>query len=116
MSEQRALRIALMAMVGVARSVSAKPLRADRLRFAGDWTSTALVHHGRKRVHSRSPLLLAGHRSQAGRGAAWEFSVLLSIVPLWFVLAAAFGQVFAVDGLIYSTFAMAIIALFSSGG
>jgi len=29
-----------------------------------------------------------------------------------FALAAALGQGFAVDGLIYSTFAMAIIALF----
>jgi cyanate permease len=41
------------------------------------------------------------------------YSVLLSIGAIvGSLLAAAFGQAFAVDGLIYSTFAMAIVALF----
>jgi cyanate permease len=40
------------------------------------------------------------------------YSVLLSIGAIvGSLLAAALGQGFAVDGLIYSTFAMAIIAL-----
>ena len=41
------------------------------------------------------------------------YSVLLSIGAIvGSLLAAALGQSFAVDGLIYSTFAMAVIALF----
>jgi cyanate permease len=41
------------------------------------------------------------------------YSVLLSIGAIvGSLLAAALGQLFAVDGLIYSTFAMAVIALF----
>jgi MFS family permease len=59
--------------------------------------------------------LLAGAiGAQAGRGAAMGiYSVLLSIGAIvGSLLAAALGQAFAVDGLIYSTFAMAIVALF----
>jgi len=59
--------------------------------------------------------LLAGAiGAQAGRGAAMGiYSVLLSIGAIvGSLLAAAFGQTFAADGLIYSTFAMAIVALF----
>jgi MFS family permease len=51
--------------------------------------------------------------SQAGRGAAMGiYSVLLSIGAIvGSVLAAALGHWFAVDGLIYGTFAMAIMAM-----
>jgi MFS family permease len=59
--------------------------------------------------------LLAGAiGTQAGRGAAMGiYSVLLSIgAVVGSLLAAVLGQAFAVDGLIYSTLAMAIVALF----
>ena len=58
--------------------------------------------------------LLAGAiGAQAGRGAAMGiYSVLLSVGAIaGSFLAAAMGQVYAVDGLIYSTFAMAIVGL-----
>ena len=59
-------------------------------------------------------LLARAIGAQAGRGAAMGvYSVLLSIGAIvGSLLAAALGQWFAVDGLIYSTFAMAVIALF----
>jgi len=58
--------------------------------------------------------LLAGAiGAQAGRGAAMGiYSVLLSVGAIvGSVIAAALGRRFAVDGLIYGTLAMAIIAL-----
>jgi MFS family permease len=59
-------------------------------------------------------LLARAIGAQAGRGAAMGvYSVLLSIGAIaGSLLAAALGQSFAVDGLIYSTLAMAVIALF----
>jgi MFS family permease len=59
--------------------------------------------------------LLAGAiGAQTGRGAAMGiYSVLLSIGAIaGSLLAGVCGQVFAVDGLIYSTLAMAVVALF----
>jgi MFS family permease len=58
--------------------------------------------------------LLAGAiGAQAGRGAAMGiYSVLLSVgAILGSLIAAALGRKFAVDGLIYGTLAMAVIAL-----
>jgi MFS family permease len=59
--------------------------------------------------------LLAGAiGAQAGRGAAMGiYSVLLSVGAIGgSLLAAVLGNRFAVDGLIYGTFAMALVALF----
>jgi MFS family permease len=58
-------------------------------------------------------LLARAIGSQAGRGAAMGiYSVLLSIgAIIGSFIAAALGRKFAVDGLIYGTLAMAIIAL-----
>jgi len=58
--------------------------------------------------------LLAGALgAQPGRGAAMGiYSVLLSVGAIvGSLIAAALGRVFAVDGLIYGTLAMAIVAL-----
>lgn len=58
--------------------------------------------------------LLAGAiGAQPGRGAAMGiYSALLSIGAITgSLLAAAMGQAFAVDGLIYSTFVMALLGL-----
>lgn len=59
--------------------------------------------------------LLAGAiGAQAGRGAAMGiYSALFGVGAIaGSLLAAAMGQAFAVDGLIYSTFAMAVLGLF----
>ena len=59
--------------------------------------------------------LLAGAiGAQAGRGAAMGiYSVLLSVGAIGgSLMAAVLGKRFAVDGLIYGTLAMAVLALF----
>lgn len=116
-SEERALRIALAAMVGVCLGLfllnhSAAESPANRFAIG---TSTALCIMVESGFTPAALSLLAGAiGAQAGRGAAMGiYSVLLSIGAIvGSLLAAALGQGFAVDGLIYSTFAMAIIALF----
>jgi hypothetical protein len=52
--------------------------------------------------------------TQAGRGAAMGiYSVLLSVGAIGgSLMAAVLGNRFAVDGLIYGTLAMAVLALF----
>jgi len=117
MSEQRALRIALVAMVGVCLGLfflNHSGAESPAVRWAIG-TSTALCIMVESGFTPAALSLLAGAiGAQAGRGAAMGiYSVLLSIGAIvGSLLAAALGQGFAVDGLIYSTFAMAIIALF----
>jgi MFS family permease len=117
MTEQRALRIALVAMVGVCLGLfllnhSGAELPAVRWAIG---TLTALCIMVESGFTPAALSLLAGAiGAHAGRGAAMGiYSVLLSIGAIaGSLLAAALGQGFAVDGLIYSTFAMAVIALF----
>ena len=117
MSEQRALRIALVAMVGVCLGLfllNHSGAESPALRWVIG-TSTALCIMVESGFTPAALSLLAGAiGAQAGRGAAMGiYSVLLSIGAIaGSLLAAALGQGFAVDGLIYSTFAMAIVALF----
>jgi predicted MFS family arabinose efflux permease len=117
MSEQRALRIALAAMVGVCLGLfllNHSGAESPAVRWAIS-TSTALCIMVESGFTPAALSLLAGAiGAQAGRGAAMGiYSVLLSIGAIvGSLLAAALGQGFAIDGLIYSTFAMAIIALF----
>lgn len=116
-SEQRALRTALVAMVGVCLGLfllNHSGSESPAVRWAIG-SSTALCIMVESGFTPAALSLLAGAiGAQAGRGAAMGiYSVLLSIGAIvGSLLAAAFGQAFAVDGLIYSTFAMAIIALF----
>jgi MFS family permease len=117
MTEQRALRIALVAMVGVCLGLfllnhSGAESPAVRWEIG---TLTALCIMVESGFTPAALSLLAGAiGAHAGRGAAMGiYSVLLSIGAIvGSLLAAALGQGFAVDGLIYSTFAMAVIALF----
>jgi MFS family permease len=117
MSEQRALHIALVAMVGVCLGLfllNHSGAESPAVRWTIG-TSTALCIMVESGFTPAALSLLAGAiGAQAGRGAAMGiYSVLLSIGAIvGSLLAAAFGQAFAVDGLIYSTLAMAIIALF----
>ncbi len=117
MSEQRALHIALVAMVGVCLGLflwNHSGAESPAVRWTIG-TSTALCIMVESGFTPAALSLLAGAiGAQAGRGAAMGiYSVLLSVGAIvGSLLAAALGQVFAVDGLIYSTFAMAIVALF----
>jgi MFS family permease len=117
MTEQRALRIALVAMVGVCLGLfllNHSGAESPAVRWAIG-TLTALCIMVESGFTPAALSLLAGAiGAQAGRGAAMGiYSVLLSIGAIMGSLTAAvLGQEFAVDGLIYSTFAMAVIALF----
>jgi len=117
MSEQRALHIALVAMVGVCLGLlllNHSGAESPAVRWTIG-TSTAFCIMVESGFTPAALSLLAGAiGAQAGRGAAMGiYSVLLSIGAIvGSLLAAAFGQTFAADGLIYSTFAMAIVALF----
>ncbi len=115
-SVRRALRIALLAMLGVClgfflfnHSTGETP--------AARWligTLTALCIMVESGFTPAALALLAGAvGAQAGRGAAMGiYSVLLSIGAIvGSLLAAVLGQKFAVDGLIYGTLGMAVIGL-----
>jgi len=115
-SEQHALRIALIAMVAVCiglfllnHSGGQRPLiRSTLATFS---TLCVMVESGF--TPAALSLLAGAIGAQAGRGAAMGiYSVLLSIGAIaGSFLAAALGQAFAVDGLIYATLAMAVVAL-----
>jgi MFS family permease len=116
-SEQHALRTALVAMVAVCLGLlllNHSGGESPAVRWAIG-SSTALCIMIESGFTPAALSLLAGAiGAQAGRGAAMGiYSVLLSIGAIvGSLLAAALGQAFAIDGLIYSTFAMAIVALF----
>ena len=116
-SEQRALRTALVAMVAVCLGLfllnhSGGESPAVRRAIGSLIALCIMIESGF--TPAALSLLAGAIGAQAGRGAAMGiYSVLLSIGAIvGSLLAAALGQGFAVDGLIYSTFAMAIIALF----
>jgi MFS family permease len=117
MTEERALRIALVAMVGVCLGLfllNHSGVETPGVRWViGLLTALAIMVESGFTPAALS-LLARAIGAQAGRGAAMGvYSVLLSIGAIvGSLLAAALGQLFAVDGLIYSTFAMAVIALF----
>ena len=117
MTEERALRIALVAMVGVCLGLfllNHSGAESPGVRWTiGILTAFAIMVESGFTPAALS-LLARAIGAQAGRGAAMGvYSVLLSIGAIvGSLLAAALGQWFAVDGLIYSTFAMAVIALF----
>jgi MFS family permease len=112
----RALRIALSAM-------SAVCVGLFLLNHSGNWTEgirwvigvvTALCIMVESGFTPAALSLLAGAiGAQAGRGAAMGiYSMLLSIGAIGgSLLAAALGNRFAVDGLIYGTLGMAVIAM-----
>jgi predicted MFS family arabinose efflux permease len=117
MTEQRALRIALVAMVGVCLGLfllNHSGAESPVVRWAiGALTALCIMVESGFTPAALS-LLAGAIGAHAGRGAAMGiYSVLLSVGAIaGSLFAAAFGQEFAVDGLIYSTLAMAVIALF----
>jgi MFS family permease len=112
----RALRIALLAMFAVCFGLFLLNHSGD-LSYGMRWAigvATALCVMVESGFTPAALSLLAGAiGAQAGRGAAMGiYSVLLSIGAIGgSLLAAALGNRFAVDGLIYGTFAMAVVAL-----
>jgi hypothetical protein len=116
MSTTRALRIALVAMLGVC-------IGLFMLNHAGSegagarWAigvTTALFVMVESGFTPAALSLLAGVvGAQAGRGAAMGiYSMLLSAGAIGgSLLAAVLGHRFAVDGLVYGTLVMALIAL-----
>ena len=118
MTERRALRIALLAMLAVCVGLYGLNHSGEQ-RSSLRWTIaslTALCVMVESGFTPAALSLLGGSMGAiAGRGAAMGiYSVLLSIgAILGSLLAAALGQHFAVDGLIYGTFALALVSLWS---
>ena len=116
MTEQRALRIALVAMVVVCVGLFALNHTSGE-RVPLRWTigvSTVFCVMIESGFTPAALSLLSGSiGAMPGRGAAMGiYSLLLSIGAIGgSLLAAALGEWFAVDGLIYGTFGMAILAL-----
>ncbi len=116
MTPERALRIGLIAMLGVCTGLfllnhSGSQGHAARWTIGGLTALCVMVESG---FSPAALSLLAGAvGAHAGRGAAMGiYSVLLSIGAIaGSLLAAALGQRFAVDGLIYGTLALALAAL-----
>jgi MFS family permease len=115
-SAERALRIALFAMLGVCLGFflfnhSTSETRIARWLIGTLTAACIMVESG---FTPAALALLAGAvGAQAGRGAAMGiYSVLLSIGAIvGSLLAAALGQKFAVDGLVYGTLSMALVGL-----
>jgi len=112
----RALRITLLAMFAVCLGLfllNHSGARSYGIRWAIG-VATALCVMVESGFTPAALSLLAGAiGAQAGRGAAMGiYSVLLSIGAIGgSLLAAALGNRFAVDGLIYGTVAMAVVAM-----
>jgi MFS family permease len=116
MSEARALRIALFAMLLVCVGLfllNHSGQESSSFRWALVAFSIVCVMVESGFTPAALSLLAGAIGAQAGRGAAMGiYSVLLSVGAIaGSFLAAAMGQMYAVDGLIYSTFAMAIVGL-----
>jgi MFS family permease len=116
MSGARALRIALVAMLIVCIGLfllNHSGQESSSFRWALVAFSIVCVMVESGFTPAALSLLAGAIGAQAGRGAAMGiYSVLLSVGAIaGSFLAAAMGQAYAVDGLIYSTFAMAIVGL-----
>ncbi len=116
MAEARALRIALFAMLIVCIGLfllnhSSREGPVVRWALVAFSILCVMVESGF--TPAALSLLAGAIGAQPGRGAAMGiYSVLLSIGAIvGSLLAAVMGQALAVDGLICSTFAMAIVAL-----
>lgn len=117
MSEQRALRISLVAMLVVCFGLfllNHAGGHAPFVRWALVAFSAGCVMVESGFTPAALSLLAGAIGAQSGRGAAMGiYSALLSIGAIaGSLMAAGLGQAFAVDGLIYGTFAMAVVGLF----
>ncbi|MEP6960437.1 MAG: hypothetical protein ABI995_00050 [Acidobacteriota bacterium] len=114
MTSERALHIGLLAMPGVFAGLflfNHSQNEPQRWLIAGITGALIMIESG---LTSAALSLLAGAiGAQPGRGAAMGiYSVLLSVGAIaGSLLAAVLGQEFSVDGLIYGTLGLAVIAL-----
>jgi len=112
----RALRISLIAMVAVSAGLLLLN-HAGRASVSLRWTLTAIISVLIMVESGFTPaalsLLAAAVGPRAGRGAAMGiYSFLLSFGALaGTLLSGVLGQRFAIDGLIYATLALALVAL-----
>ncbi len=116
MSLERALQIALVAMLGASVGFflfdhSGHDPALIRWAIGACTAGCIMVESGF--TPAALALLAAAIGPQAGRGAAMGiYSVLLSVGAIaGSLLAAVLGERFAVDGLIFGTLAMAVVAL-----
>jgi MFS family permease len=116
MSEARALKISLIALLIVCIGLfllnhSTEESSSFRWALIAFLIVAVMVESGF--TPAALSLLAGAVGAQAGRGAAMGiYSVLLSVGAIaGSLMAAAMGQAYAVDGLIYATFAMAITGL-----
>ena len=114
--ERRALRIALVAMLAVCVGLFALNHTGDHqvpIRWIIGISTVFFVMIESGFTPAALSLLSGSIGALPGRGAAMGiYSLLLSVGAIGgSLLAAALGQWFAVDGLIYGTFGMAILAL-----
>lgn len=112
----RVLRINLVAMFAVCAGLfllNHSGGQSDALRWGIGVASTLCVMLESGFTPAALSLLAGAVGAQAGRGAAMGiYSVLLSLGAVaGSLLAAALGNRFAVDGLIYGTLAMAVVAM-----
>jgi MFS family permease len=115
-SVRRALRSALLAMLGVCLGFfifNHSTGQASFVRWLIGTLTAACIMVESGFTPAALALLAGAVGAQAGRGAAMGiYSVLLSIGAIaGSLLAAGLGQKFAVDGLIYGTLGMALLAL-----
>lgn len=112
----RALRINLVAMLAVCVGLyllNHSGAQTEGFRWAIGAATALCIMVESGFTPAALSLLAAAVGPQAGRGAAMGiYSVLLSIGAMGgSLLAALLGNRFAVDGLIYGTFAMAVLAM-----
>ena len=113
-SLQRALHVTLFAMLVVCGEfLLFNYLSSDTARWIVGVTTALTIMVESGFTPAALALLAGAIGAQAGRGAAMGiYSVLLSVGAIvGSLIAAVLGRRFAVDGLIYGTLAMAIIAL-----
>ena len=113
-SLQRALHLTLFAMLVVCGEfLLFNHLTSDTARWIVGVTTALTIMVESGFTPAALALLAGAIGAQPGRGAAMGiYSVLLSVGAIvGSLIAAALGRRFAVDGLIYGTLAMAVIAL-----
>jgi MFS family permease len=116
MTPQQALKIGLLAMPFVCAGLfllNHSGNQADRARWVLGSVTGMFIMVESGFTPAALSLLAGAVGASAGRGAAMGiYSVLLSIgAIIGSLLAAGLGRTLAVDGLIYGTFALAVIAL-----
>jgi predicted MFS family arabinose efflux permease len=116
MKPERALKIGLLAMPFVCSGLfllNHSGNYRDQIRWVIGAITAVFVMVESGFTPAALSLLAAAVGASAGRGAAMGiYSVLLTIGAIWgSLLAGELGRRFSMDGLIYGTFGLALVAL-----